>query len=99
MTGITEQQIIYWSKGLPDGDEAAKFGHPSGTLRTKLVDELSDLAEGFVFNCVACLLPSVSRLQLLIPTQQLLETAGGCTICVYASPACHEGLSTRILIL
>lgn len=52
MTGITEQQIIYWSKGLPDGDEVAKFGHPSGTLSTKLVDELSDLAEGFMSSTV-----------------------------------------------
>lgn len=43
MTGITEQQTIYWSKGLLDGDEVAKFGHPLGTLSTKLVDELSAL--------------------------------------------------------
>lgn len=52
MTGNIEQQIMYQSKGLPDGDEIAKFRHPLDTLNTKLVDELSDLAEGFMSSTV-----------------------------------------------
>lgn len=43
---------MYQSKGLPDGDEIAKFRHPLDTLNTKLVDELSDLAEGFMSSTV-----------------------------------------------